>query len=151
LSSPPPEAAAFAFFNEIGIINQLASTQFERVMPAGLSLAGFSVLNHFVRLNKKAEAPAKLARAFQVTKGAMTNTLQRLEAQGWVLVAADPEDGRAKLVSITPAGRKTRDAAIAALAPVFAEFFAKLDPKLLAQALPTLARVRETLDQAREV
>ena len=70
-------------FNEIGIISQLSSNRLERVLPEGMSVAQFSVLNHLVRLGGS-WAPSRLARAFQVTKGAMTNTLQRLEAQGLI-------------------------------------------------------------------
>ncbi|MEQ1783915.1 MAG: helix-turn-helix domain-containing protein, partial [Hyphomonadaceae bacterium] len=87
----------FRLFTEIGIINQLSSNRLERELPDGMSLAQFGVLNHFVRLGGQ-WAPTRLARAFQVTKGAMTNTLQRLEAQGLVKVVPDPKDARAKLV-----------------------------------------------------
>jgi DNA-binding MarR family transcriptional regulator len=48
----------------------------------------------------------------------MTNTLQHLQSKGLVSVAADPDDGRAKIVTITPAGREARDRAIAALNPI---------------------------------
>jgi len=57
-------------------------------MPHGLGLAQFSVLNHFVRLGE-ARTAAELTAAFQVTKGAMTNTVQRLEAQDFVSLTAD--------------------------------------------------------------
>ena len=70
-------------FTEIGIIDQLTTARLERSLPDGMSVAQFKVLTHFCRRGG-AETPAQLARAFQVTKGAMTNTLQRLEAQGFV-------------------------------------------------------------------
>ena len=104
----PDSALAFAFLNEIGIIEQLSSNRLQRLLPAGLSMAGFTVLNHFARLGKVDEAPAKLASAFQVTKGAMTNTLQRLEAMGLIEIVSDVDDGRAKRVSLTPAGAGMR-------------------------------------------
>jgi DNA-binding MarR family transcriptional regulator len=81
----------FQMFNEIGIISQLSSNRLERVLPEGMSIAQFSLLNHLVRLGGS-WAPSRLARAFQVTKGAMTNTLQRLDAQGLIRVATDPDD-----------------------------------------------------------
>ena len=61
----PDDPLVFAFFNEIGIIEQLARNAFERVMPDGLRLPHFSVLNHFVRLGGE-RSPGELARAFQV-------------------------------------------------------------------------------------
>ncbi|KAA2236856.1 hypothetical protein [Salinarimonas soli] len=41
---------AFRVFNEIGIVERLSRTMFDRVMPDGLALPQFVVLNHFVRL-----------------------------------------------------------------------------------------------------
>jgi DNA-binding MarR family transcriptional regulator len=107
----------FRFMNEIAIIDQLASRLFERVMPEGMTLPQFGVLSHFVRLDRPS-SPQRLASAFQVTKGAMTNTLQHLEAKGLVTVAPDPDDRRAKTVTITGAGRAAREEAIAALRPI---------------------------------
>ena len=103
----------FMVLNEIGIINQLSSTRFERLLASGLTLAQFSVLNNFVRLGGT-RTPAELASAFQVTKGAMTNTLKRLDASGCISIKGDPLDGRKKVVSITARGRKTRNVAIRA-------------------------------------
>lgn len=140
----------FRLFNEIGIIEHLARTEFERVLPPGLSVASFSVLNHFVRLNKQDEAPNRLASAFQVTKGAMTNTLQRLEALGLVQIAPDPEDGRGKRVSITQAGRAARDEAIGRLAPLLAEFSSVISSEEAAVLLPLLVRLRTYLDARRD-
>ncbi len=139
----------FVFFNEIGIIEQLARTAFERVLPDGLKISHFAVLNHFVRLGGE-RSPARLARAFQVTKGAMTNTLQKLEARGLVEIRADPEDGRGKLVRISSAGRRARDAALAALAPELEEIAAHFAEDDFAEALPFLQEVREYLDHARD-
>ncbi len=143
------DPAAFRFFNEIGIIQQLAGNQLERVLPDGLKLPQFSVLNHLVRLGDD-WAPARLARAFQVTKGAMTNTLQRLEARGLIAVTADPQDGRGKLVRITPAGRHMRQRAIEAIAPFMDRHFRTFSAAEFAAALPFLQRIRATLDAARD-
>ncbi len=141
---------AYTFFNEIAIIDQLGRNRFERVLPDGLSIAGFSLLNHFVRLNKTQDTPSHLAKAFQVTKGAMTNTIHRLEALGLVTIAADPSDGRGKLVSITQAGRAARDDAIARLAPSLLQLAELIDPNELADLVPTLMKLRAILDANRE-
>ncbi len=142
--SDPP---LFALLNEIGIIEQLARNRFERAQPDGLRLPHFAVLNHLVRLGE-GRGPAQMARAFQLTKAAMTNTLQRLEARGLIRVEADAEDGRAKRVYLTPAGRARRDAAVAAatadLAPLVAELGAW--PEAL---LPGLRQLRGLLDASR--
>jgi DNA-binding MarR family transcriptional regulator len=151
MTTTPEDPVTFRVFTEIGIISQLASTAFQRVLPEGMSMAGFSVLNHFVRLNKDGETPTRLARAFQVTKGAMTNTLQRLEALGCVTIEPDPRDGRGKVVRITDAGRRMRENAIRTLRPRMRSVLEFVDFEELSAILPTLAKLRATLDMARDV
>jgi DNA-binding MarR family transcriptional regulator len=146
LQDPP----AFVFFNEVGIIEHLSRTAAERVLPRGLSMAGFGLLNHMIRLGHERRAPAKIAAALQVTKGAITQTLKRLEAEGLVTVEPDPRDGRGKAVSVTPAGRQARQEAIAALDPLFADLLAQVDVAEIEAVLPTLQKVRQVLDAARD-
>lgn len=141
-------AAYFRLFNEIGIIAQLSGNKLERVLPEGMSLAQFSVLNHFCRLGG-AWSPTRLAAAFQVTKGAMTNTLQRLEAQGLVSVRPDGDDARAKVVEITDAGRAAREAAVQATVPILAQLAGLVPLADVKAALPFLEFVRKTLDENR--
>jgi DNA-binding MarR family transcriptional regulator len=138
----------FQMFNEIGIISQLSSNRLERVLPAGMSIAQFSLLNHLVRLGG-AWAPSRLARAFQVTKGAMTNTMQRLEAQGLIRIAPDPEDARGKLVEITDSGRKMRDKCVRATGEVMADIVRLVPADDVRAALPLLEHLRKTLDENR--
>ncbi len=148
--APPQDPPLFVFFNEIGIIEQLARSRFERLLPDGLTLPQFGVLNNFVRLGGE-RSPGGLARAFQVTKGAMTNTLQRLEAKGYVSLRPDPADGRAKIVALTEAGRGARERALAALAPALAELEREIPEAGFIEALFFLQRLRGTLDRARDL
>jgi DNA-binding MarR family transcriptional regulator len=138
----------FTLFNELGIIQQLARAEFERMLPDGLHLSHFSVLNRFVRLERTA-SPAQLADAFQVTRGAMTNTVGWLERHGLVTVSPDPADGRAKIVAITPAGRRMRDKAVAALAHAAQRLEAEFPADEIARHLPFLQRLRIYLDENR--
>lgn len=150
MTSGAETPSAFVVFNEIGIIEHLARTAAERVMPRGLSMAGFTVLNHMTRLGYERRAPAQIAAALQVTKGAITGTLKRLEAGGWVTVEPDPWDGRGKLVRMTDAGRAVRADAIARLEPLFGQLFGDLDPAELSAILPTLQKLRRVMDAARD-
>ena len=150
MSGAPDDPLAFVVFNEIGIIEHLSRTAFERVLPPGLSLAGFTVLNHLIRLGHEHRAPARIANALQVTRGAITGTVKRLEAHGYVRSDPDPNDGRGKGISVTPAGREARDAAIAALAPLFADLMSRVDTEELARLLPLLQALRRVLDAARD-
>ncbi len=139
------DPAIFAVLNEIGIIEQLARNRFERAQPDGLRLPHFTVLNHLVRLGD-GRTPGAIARAFQVPKAAMTNTLQRLEERGFVRLEPDPADGRAKRVMLTEAGRARREAAVALAAADLAPVAAGLG---LEGLLPGLAALRVALDKAR--
>ena len=141
--------AFFTFFTEIGILAQLSQTQFERLMPAGMTLAQFTVLDHCVRVSD-GRSPATLARAFQVTKGTMTSTLQRLEQKGLVVIRADPRDGRSKIVRITEEGRAMREACIAATRPWSKDLLAKLDAREISELTPRLAALRNILDADRD-
>jgi DNA-binding MarR family transcriptional regulator len=144
----PPVPPVFAFFNEIGIVEQLARNRFERVMPSGLSVAQFSVLNHFVRLGGE-RSPVELARAFQVSRPAMGKLVRRLAEGGLVQVRGNPDDQRGKRVSITAAGVALHHAAIAALAPDLARMRAELGDVDVDGLLPGLQRVRAWLDTHR--
>lgn len=151
MSAPPPDdPLVFRFFNEIGIIEQLSRALFERGLPHDLTLSQFRVLNHFSRLGGE-KTPLQLARSFQVTKGAITNAVQKLEAKGFLATRADQSDGRSKLVRLTPQGRKARDDAIATLAPLIPTMMKEISEEDLAAALPVLQRVRVFLDENRDI
>ena len=149
MTKPPKDPTLFTFFNEVGIIAQLSSNAFERVMPHGLTVSQFSVLNNLARLGDD-KSPSWLANAFQVTRGAMTNTLSKLEASGFVEVRRDEEDGRGKKVYLTKPGGKARAAALKAQAPLLAELMGGFSEKEFEAAIPFLARLRAHLDAARD-
>ena len=149
MAQEPDTAQLFELFNEIGIINQLASNRFERALPEGLTTAQFSVLNHFVRLGGE-RSPKRLAGAFQVTKGAMTNTLSKLEKKGLIRVVPDPTDGRAKVVSITPEGVALRHRAIAEATRAMADLQSVVSSEQAQAMLPALREIRAYLDEHRD-
>lgn len=142
------ETLYFRLFNEIGIIAQLSASRFQRVLPHGLTVAQFSLLNHCVRLGD-GWTPARLAAAFQVTRGTMTNTLQKLEAKGFIRIEADAEDARSKRVYLKSSGRAARDLALKELAPELAGLPEGFPPELAASILPALEQLRIWLDTHR--
>ena len=133
---------------EIGIISQLSNAALERSLPEGMSAAQFGVLTHFMRRGGQ-ESPAQLAKAFQVTKGAMTNTLQRLEAQGFVLVVGDEADGRRKRVSLTQDGTRAYEAGLMALRPRMEGLREAFTDSEFEAALPFLRALRVWMDENR--
>jgi DNA-binding MarR family transcriptional regulator len=139
---------AFRVFNEMNIIAQLSANEMARVLPHGLNVSQFSVLNWFVRVDDQA-TPGRLAAAFQVTKGAMTNTLGRLEEKGLVSISPDPHSGRRKLVRMTEAGRRAREEAITATRPMLQGFLADFGIARAEALLPHLETIRRYLDENR--
>jgi len=149
LTGKEKQKLAFQFFNEMGIVHQLAVTAFNRRLPAGMHVSHFAVINHMIRLGD-GTTPLALAKAFQVTKGTMTNTLSVLGERGLIKLKPHATDGRSKLVFLTAAGRKFHPRAIKSLDPLFAMLEDKMDLEKLHAILPVLREVRETLDANRD-
>jgi DNA-binding MarR family transcriptional regulator len=135
------ENLATALFSEVFMADQLARSRMSSVLPKGMELSHFSVLNHLAGIGEE-RSPAQLAAAFHVTRGAMTNTLSKLEWAGHVHIRPDWEDARRKFVSISPSGRAARDAALAAIAPLIADVVADVGADRVRAALPVLRELR---------
>ncbi|MBY4894353.1 MarR family transcriptional regulator [Jannaschia sp. EhC01] len=134
-----------ALFSEVFMIDQLARARLSKALPKGMELSHFSVLNHLVA-SADEKTPAQLARAFHLTRGAMTNTLNKLEWAGHIHVRPDWDDARRKLISISPAGRRAREAAISAIVPILTEAVAEIGPAKVRDTLPLLREVRRKLE-----
>jgi DNA-binding MarR family transcriptional regulator len=140
------EDIAVALFAELFMVDQLSRSRIGRVLPRGMELSHFTVLNHLARTGEE-RTPAQLARAFHVTRGAMTNTLARLKWAGYVHIRPDWDDARRKFVSISPAGRAARDAAVQAIAPLIAEAVAAIGPARVRSVLPVLRELRARFER----
>ncbi|HEV8036243.1 MarR family winged helix-turn-helix transcriptional regulator [Yoonia sp.] len=137
---------AVSLFSEILAVDQLARANVARVLPKGMELSHFSVLNHLANAGAE-RTPAQLAKTFHLTRGAMTNTLHKLEWAGWVHVRPDWDDARRKMVAISPSGQAARDAALAAIAPVIADVVTKVGEDKAKAVLPVLREMRLKLGQ----
>jgi DNA-binding MarR family transcriptional regulator len=135
------DALAVSLFSEVLAVDQLTRSTLARVLPKGMELSQFSVLNHLAHTGTE-KTPAQLARVFHLTRGAMTNTLGRLEWAGWVHIRPDWDDARRKLVSISPSGLAARDAAVAAITPIIADIVARIGPDRVRATLPVLREMR---------
>lgn len=139
------EDIAVALFGELFMADQLARNRISKVLPKGMELSHFGVLNHLARVGDE-RSPAQLARAFHVTRGAMTNTLTRLEWAGHVHIRPDWDDARRKFVAISPSGRAARDAAVQAVAPLIAEVVQALGADRVRALIPVLREMRTRLE-----
>ncbi|WP_152496976.1 MarR family winged helix-turn-helix transcriptional regulator [Roseovarius sp. THAF8] len=135
---------AVSLFSEVLANEQLIRSRLSRVLPKGMEISHFSVLNHLARANGE-RSPAQLAKSFHVTRGAMTNTLSKLEWAGYVHIRPDWDDARRKMVSISPAGTRARDAAISAIMPLITEVVSELGEGNVRATLPVLREMRAKL------
>ena len=132
---------AVSLFSEILTVDQLARNRVAKALPKGMELSHFSVLNHLAH-SQTERSPAQLARTFHLTRGAMTNTLGKLEWAGWVHIRPDWEDARRKMVSISPSGLAARDAGLAVIAPLIANVVNKVGADKVRSVLPILRELR---------
>ncbi|MFV0514546.1 MAG: MarR family winged helix-turn-helix transcriptional regulator [Jhaorihella sp.] len=139
-------ALAVTLFSEILTADQLLRNRLSRILPKGMEISHFSVLNHLAFVADE-RTPAQLADTFHVTRGAMTNTLNKLEWAGYVHIRPDWDDARRKMVAISPAGRRARDHAIAAIAPVINQVVAELGDERVRSILPVLRDLRIRLER----
>ncbi|MFZ5963225.1 MarR family winged helix-turn-helix transcriptional regulator [Thalassococcus sp. BH17M4-6] len=140
------DALAITLISELLTADQLLRNRLTRVLPNRMEISHFSVLNHLARGGQE-RSPAQLARSFHVTRGAMTNTLGKLEAAGFVHIRPDWDDARKKLVAISPAGLAARDAALAAITPLVSDILSELGDQKVRTALPVLREIRLKLEK----
>lgn len=140
------DSLAITLLSEIATVEQLAQSHLKHALPDGMEVSHFAVLNHFAGSGGE-KTPGQLARAFHVTKGAMTNTLRRLEKAGYVLIRPDHSDARSKRVSLSEDGRVARDRAVEMIAPVFDQVAEGLGEDKIRTALPVIRELRELLSR----
>lgn len=90
-------------FSEIGVIEHHLRMAVSRHLPEGMTYAHFEVLNHLIR-HGDGVTPAELAQVLLMSKGAITNVLQKMAAHKRVCVLADTGDRRKKRVRVTREG-----------------------------------------------
>ena len=131
--------------SEIATIEQLARNQLDNALPKNLNISSFSVLNHFSG-SKAEKTPLQLARSFHVTKGAMTNTLNKLEKLGYIHVRPDWNDARKKCVSISQSGIDARNNAMKSIKPILDEIIQKTNHMTKKSLLGDLRNFREAIE-----
>jgi DNA-binding MarR family transcriptional regulator len=110
-----------------------------------MELSHFSVLNQLSH-TKVERTPAQIAKSFRLTRGAITNTLNKLELSGYVHVRPDWEDARRKMVSISPAGIAARNNALIAVMPIINELAHEMGEERLKAIVPILRELRQKLE-----
>jgi DNA-binding MarR family transcriptional regulator len=136
---------AVSLFGEILALDQLVRARLAKVLPKGMELSHFSVLNQLSH-TKIERTPAQIAKSFRVTRGAITNTLNKLELSGYIHVRPDWDDARRKMVSISPAGIVARNNALAAVTPIINELVSEMGEERLKAIVPILRDLRQKFE-----
>ncbi|MEM9433543.1 MAG: MarR family transcriptional regulator [Pseudomonadota bacterium] len=145
--STKTDPLAVALFSEILTVDQLARNKISKALPRGMELSHFVVLNFLARASET-RSPAQLANTFNLTRGAMTNTLHKLEWAGHIHITPDWDDARRKNVTISPAGRSARDAALDSVSPVIADIVETVGTEKVRNMLPVLRDIRSLLSES---
>ena len=145
MSDMKKEQLALALISEIFAVNQRAKNRFGRALPAGVELSHFVLLNHIAN-SKGEKSPAQLSAAFNLTKGAVSNTLKRLNWHGYIHISPDWDDARRKHISISHAGRKLVQEAMQAMLPIAADLVKDMGDDTIRQTLPVLRALRLHLE-----
>ena len=138
------DALIVTLFGEILTVEQLARSKVSKILPKGMELSHFFVLNHLANLSDE-RTPAQLAKTFHLTRGAMTNTLGKLEWAGYIHVRPDWDDARRKLISISPSGKRARDQAREAIGAALTETVGEADAAKLRTATSVMRNLRSAL------
>lgn len=89
----------------------------ETLVEFGVNIGEWSVLGSLHHAGPPyRRSPGRLAKWSQLTTGAMTNRLDRLEAEGLVRRLPDPDDRRGVIVELTEKGKELWERAVGAQA-----------------------------------
>ncbi|SJM53672.1 MarR family winged helix-turn-helix transcriptional regulator [Gulosibacter sp. 10] len=128
------------------LLEQLVHRLRDQASDEQLSRAWTTALS---RLDNEGPLPVtRLAHAVGVSQPAMTQLVDRMAAEGFVLRAASEQDRRVQLVEITEAGRSAIDARRRWRASRLDDRLRTLDPAdraAVAGAIPALERLVESL------
>jgi len=115
-----------------------------RLAAVGLSIPKLMALGRLVESGDSLPL-GHLAERLACVKSNVTQLVDRLEADGLVSRAPDPNDGRSRLAVITQAGREAYDQGIRIHRAAEQELFGALSP----DESSALARIIEKLERAR--
>jgi len=135
----------------LGLLLFIPCRTLENRVFAALAAAGFDDFTAaqariFQRIGPNGTRLTELAQAAQVTKQTAGFLVDQLERASYVERVADPADGRARLVRITPRGAQTIPIGAAEIARIEAEWAEHLGSHRMAELRRTLSALREITD-----
>ena len=113
---PDLDTDAIALIGRLMRASRLLQLEVERSLSHfDLTINEFNTLNALRRAgNPHRLSPKDVGVSLLFSSGGLTKLLERLESRGLVAREPDPDDGRGVIVSLTPAGKKLQEDAMAA-------------------------------------
>lgn len=90
------------------------SEQRQQAVAAGLPAVQWTILQYLRQANRYSNTPQALGDYLGLTKGTVSQSLKRLESNGWIRREADVRDGRVVRLALTDRARKLVDDSIEA-------------------------------------
>ena len=149
MAAEPEDHPDVQVFDEIRYIEHLVRTAIARKLPVGLTYPQFEVMNLLARRGDGI-TPLAIARALQMTKSSLTNTLQRLHARKLIAVEHCQSDGRKKRIWLTGDGRTAYGQCMAAIRPRMDRLRDGFTQKEFRDVLPFLKALRTWLGEMHE-
>jgi DNA-binding MarR family transcriptional regulator len=118
---------------KLGLRLRRLANHLERELRRELAAAGIETWELEVLLTlhttpEQRSTAGALLRGSQVTAGAISNRIARMEAQGWVKRDVDPADRRQVLVTLTPAGQRRTEQILALNTTAEQRLLGRVDP-----------------------
>jgi len=115
------------------IYSEVAAAGFDDVRPAHVTL--------FRWPGPDGRRPTEIAADAQISKQRVNDLLRELERRGYLRLASDPTDGRARMVRLSARGRRLHRVAVDAHAAVEAMWESRIGSRRYSQMRGTLAEL----------
>ncbi|HKS91846.1 MAG TPA: MarR family transcriptional regulator [Tepidiformaceae bacterium] len=145
MSTTPREKAPF-----VGAMMRVALHWVLEQIYAGVNEAGYTDLSPaqvgmFRYPTSEGLRPSELAQRLRVTKQSVNDLLRETERLGYLALAPDPADGRARVIRLTPRGRQLEQAVHHAAGAAEAGIARLLGPTAFEEFHSALERVAEAV------
>jgi DNA-binding MarR family transcriptional regulator len=141
LAAQPADHPVLQVFANIRLIDEEVRDAIAGCLPEGLTVPQYEVLR-LIDFRGEGLTPAEIAETLHIPKSGLTNTLQRLEANGYARIEPCAEDGRKKRVWMTPAGRQAYVDALEGIRPKMEHLREAFTLDEFREALPFLKALR---------
>lgn len=142
----PPDNLELRIWLRLLACSNLMLTRVRRTLRAefAMTLPTFDIL---AQVNRPPQWPTlgELSERLMVSKGSVTDLMERVERQGLVIRRADPHDGRVQRVGLSAKGRRLLDRVVPVHDACVRAALAEMDGDTVADLHRTLGRLKDAL------